>query len=145
MTELDAALQRLRDAGYKITGARRAVLSVLQESGGHITSSDIVERVKAHDPTVGRASVFRTLELLTSLSIIRPTYVESRAPSYVLLTAEGHHAHIICSNCKLVIELDDCHADQLLHELEDRYHFQMSGHLWEFYGICEACAESSKN
>ncbi|MEJ2151199.1 MAG: transcriptional repressor, partial [Chloroflexota bacterium] len=67
MAELDAALQRLRDAGYKITGARRAVLSVLHESGGHITSSDIVERVKAHDPTVGRASVFRTLELLTNL------------------------------------------------------------------------------
>ena len=142
MAELDAALQRLRVAGYKITGARRAVLSVLHESGGHITSSDIVERVKAHDPTVGRASVFRTLELLTNLSIIRPTYVESRAPSYVLLTEEGHHAHLICSNCKLVIELDDCHADQLLHELEDRYHFQMSGHLWEFYGLCEACAKS---
>jgi Fur family ferric uptake transcriptional regulator len=142
MTELDAALQRLRDAGYKITGARRAVLNALHESGGHITSSDIVERVKAHDPSVGRASVFRTLELLTSLSIIRPTYGESRAPSYVLLTAEGHHAHLICSNCKLVIELDDCHADQLLLELEERYHFQMSGHLWEFYGICEACARS---
>jgi Fur family ferric uptake transcriptional regulator len=143
MTELEAALQRLRDAGYRITGARRAVLNVLQESGGHITSSGIIERVKAYDPTVGRASVFRTLELLTTLSIIRPTYAESRAPSYVLLTEEGHHAHLICSNCKLVIELDDCHADQLLAELEDRYHFQMSGHLWEFYGLCEACARSS--
>ena len=143
MTELDAALQRLRDAGYKITGARRAVLNVLHESGGHITSSDIIKRVKAHDPAVGRASVFRTLELLTDLSLIRPTYVESRALSYVLLSTEGHHAHIICSNCKLVIELDDCHAVQLLLELEDRYNFRISGHLWEFYGLCETCAQSS--
>ncbi|HEC22939.1 MAG TPA: transcriptional repressor [Chloroflexi bacterium] len=140
MQALETALRKLRDAGYKITEARRAVLNVLQESGGHLTSSQILARVGAYDPSIGRASVFRTLDLLTSLSIIRPTYFNSRTPSYVLMTQEGHHAHIVCTHCHATIELDDCHVGQLVQELEARYNIRLAGHLLEFYGLCPSCA-----
>src|SRR5688572_18709148 len=93
MSGLEASLQKLRDAGYKITNARRAVLQALQASD-HLTSSEIMERVELDDPSIGRASIYRTLELLTSLAIARPTYLNPTTPTYVLMSQDGHHSHI---------------------------------------------------
>jgi Fur family ferric uptake transcriptional regulator len=143
MTEnLSPRAQRLRDAGHKLTNARLTVLNVLEASGGHITSADVLARVDAIDPSIGRASVFRTLELLTSLSIIRPTYMHgSQTPSYVLLP-EGHHHHIVCTNCNRVIEFDECCLQDMAADLEQRLHVRLTGHLLEFYGLCEECQDS---
>jgi Fur family ferric uptake transcriptional regulator len=131
--------QRLRDAGHKLTDARLTVLSVLEDSGGHITSAEVLDQVNAIAPNVGRASVFRALDLFTRMSIIRPTYVDSSVtPTYVLLP-DGHHHHIICTNCNRVIEFEDCHLTALEGELESTLHVKLTGHLLEFYGLCDRC------
>lgn len=138
--ELSPRALRLRDAGHKLTNARLTVLQVIEESGGHITSAEVLEQVNQVDPSIGRASVFRTLDLLTSLSIIRPTYLHSSiTPTYVLLP-DGHHHHIICTNCNRVIEFEDCGLSGIEGKLEDRFHVKLTGHLLEFYGICERCS-----
>lgn len=137
--ELSPRALRLRDAGHKLTNARLTVLDVIEESGGHITSAEVLEKVNAADSSIGRASVFRTLDLLTSLSIIRPTYINSSlTPTYVLLP-DGHHHHIICTNCNRVIEFEDCALSGIEAELESRLHVKLTGHLLEFYGLCDKC------
>jgi Fur family transcriptional regulator, ferric uptake regulator len=136
---LSPRAQRIHDAGHKLTNARLTVLNVLESSGGHITSAEVLEQVSESDPTIGRASVFRTLDLLTSLSIIRPTYMHSSmTPTYVLLP-DGHHHHIICTNCNRVIEFEDCGLSDIAAQLEARFHVKLTGHLLEFYGLCEQC------
>lgn len=136
---LSPRAHRLREAGHKITNARLTVLDVLEKSGGHITSAEVLEQVAVADSSIGRASVFRTLDLLTSLSIIRPTYINSSlTPTYVLLP-DGHHHHIVCTNCNRVIEFDNCGLAAIAAELEARLHVKLSGHLLEFYGLCDRC------
>ncbi len=140
---LSPRAQRLREAGYKLTNARLTVLAALEEGDGHITSTEVLERVNHRDPAIGRASVFRTLDLFTQLSIVRPTYIDSSVtPTYVLMPG-GHHHHIICTNCNRVIEFEDCGLDKLRRELEQRYGVHLTGHLLEFYGLCEDCASES--
>jgi Fur family ferric uptake transcriptional regulator len=132
-------IQRLRQAGYKLTNARLTVLRVLEKSGGHVTSTIVLEQVGHLDSHIGRASVFRTLDLFTRLGIIRPTYIEgSMTPSYVLLP-DGHHHHIICTNCNRVIEFEECDLDAISAELEARLKVEITGHLLEFYGLCHDC------
>lgn len=132
--------QRLKDAGYKLTNARLVVLAALEQGGGHMTSSEVLDAVDTIDSSIGRASVFRTLDLLTHLAIIRPTYIHSSAtPTYVLMP-EGHHHHIICTNCNRVIEFEDCGLSTLERRLEAQFGVQLVGHLLEFYGLCEVCA-----
>lgn len=140
MTSIERALDRLRESGYKITNARQTVVSVLCESPGHLTSAEVLERVEARDPAIGRASVFRTLDLLTDLAIIRPTYLEPRTPNYVVMPTDGHHAHLVCTYCNQVVELDECHVSELLDDVAARYDFQLTGHLLELYGCCSDCA-----
>ncbi len=80
---LSPRAQRLRDAGYKLTNARLTVLDALEDHDGHVTSTELLERVNALDPSIGRASVFRTLDLFTQLrSSARPTSTAaSRRPT----------------------------------------------------------------
>lgn len=131
--------QRLRQAGYKLTYARLTILEVLQQLGGHCTSGDVLEAVAEIDASIGRASVFRTLDLLTQLGIIRPTYIHTSAtPQYVMMP-DGHHHHIICTNCNRVIEFDDCGLSALEERLQAELNIKIKGHLLEFYAVCDAC------
>ncbi len=135
-----ANTRRLRHAGYKLTNARVMVLQVLENSPGHITSADVLEWVHRMDDSIGRASVFRTLDLLTQLNIIRPTYIESSVTPHYVLLPDGHHHHIVCTNCNRTIEFHDCELEQVKARLEARFNVQITGHLLEFFGRCETCA-----
>ncbi|HEX2618598.1 MAG TPA: Fur family transcriptional regulator [Phototrophicaceae bacterium] len=132
-------LQRLRDAGFKLTNARVTVLNVLEASHDHMTSAQVIDAVSSVDPGIGRASVFRSLDLLTNLAIIRPTYIDSSVtPKYVLLP-DGHHHHIVCTRCNRVIEFDDCGLSELARRLESQYEIKITGHLLEFFARCNDC------
>ena len=139
MSEENLHILSLKQAGYRLTQARLTVLKVLEAEHGHITSADVLEKVERVNPAIGRASVFRTLELLTQLGIIRPTYIStSSTPTYVLMHG-GHHHHVICTECKRFFEFDDCGLEALTSNLQATLGIEISGHLLEFYGVCAAC------
>jgi Fur family transcriptional regulator, ferric uptake regulator len=139
MSNLEQHKNRLKNAGYKLTNARLCVLQAIDNLGGHCTSGEVLEKVAGVDESIGRAIVFRTLELLTQLGIIRPTYMESSmTPQYVMLP-NGHHHHVICTNCNRVIEFEDCGLSGLAAALEKQFKLVITGHLLEFYAICENC------
>jgi len=134
-------IQSLKQAGYRLTQARLTVLEVLEAEHGHITSADVLEKVERINPAIGRASVFRTLELFTQLGFIRPTYINSSAtPTYVLMHG-GHHHHVICTECKRFFEFDNCGMEALTRNLQRELDVQISGHLLEFYGVCADCRD----
>ena len=132
-------IDRLRLAGHKLTPPRQAVLQVLDEDDGHLSHSEILERGQAIYPALGRATVYRTLELLTSLGVVRPIYLGDQSVCFT--RADGAHHHLICSECGQVIEFDECVIDQLQESLSERLNFQIRGHLLEFYGRCDRCQE----
>lgn len=143
MNHLSQRAQRLRDAGYKLTTARLTVLDVLEQSDEHLTSTEVLDAVAALNPRIGRASVFRTLDLLTRLSIVRPTYIDSSmTPSYVMLPG-GHHHHIVCTQCHRLYEFEDCGLGELSRQLETKFNVELTGHLLEFYGVCHDCQDQA--
>ncbi len=133
-------VERLRNAGYKITPPRLAVLQVIEQEGGHLDPAQILRRAQAIHPAIGRATVYRTLELLTQLNIVRPIYVGEHGPTYI--RAEGGHHHLVCSTCGIVVDFDQCVAGEMTRELTDRFGFQIQSHLLEFYGLCAKCQPS---
>ena len=130
---------RLRNAGYKITPPRRAVIEVVLSEGEHLDPNEILHRAQELHPQTGRATVYRTLELLTTLGIVRPIYVGEHGPTYI--RAEGGHHHLVCSHCGTVTDFDQCVADTMERELETRFGFEIRSHLLEFYGICARCRQ----
>lgn len=136
---LEKHIETLRAAGYKITKARLTVLQAIEDLGGHVTSTEILHAVYQADSSIGRASVFRTLDMLTRLCIVRPTFVDGHhGPSYVLMP-EGHHHHIVCTHCHRVYEFDECNLDDIADTLADKFNMELTGHLVEVYGLCAEC------
>ena len=133
--------ERLRDAGYKITPPRLAVLQVIEQEGEHLDPAQILRRAQRIHPAIGRATVYRTLELLTELNIVRPIYVGEHGPTYI--RAEGGHHHLVCSTCGVVVDFDQCMAGEMMRELSERFGFQIQSHLLEFYGRCAQCQVAS--
>jgi Fur family transcriptional regulator, ferric uptake regulator len=128
----------LHDNGYRLTAARRAILAVLAQAGGHVSADELADLVRVDVPGVGRMTVYRTLDLLHELELVRPVYQGTGAAHYVLME-DGHHHHLVCSTCDRVIEFDDCVLEEVEKIVGQRFNFEVKGHLLEFYGRCQEC------
>jgi Fur family ferric uptake transcriptional regulator len=129
----------MAERGYRLTNARQAIVAALVACEGHISADDLVESVRRDAPGVGRMTVYRTLELLTGLGLIRPVYLGTGAAHYILLV-HGHHHHLVCSSCHRVFEFGACALSELEDSIGREYGFEVHGHLLELFGRCRDCA-----
>ena len=128
-------LRRPSDAIVRLV----AVSLVMLTGWGGVVSLGQVAIMGAGAVVTANLIADHNLDLFTSLSIIRPTYLHSSlTPTYVLLP-DGHHHHIICTNCNRVIEFEECSLAGMAAVLEKRLGVRLSGHLLEFYGLCDKC------
>lgn len=134
--------ERVQQAGYRLTEARLAVLVALEEmpSGQHLSAGRVLAMGRCRHPKLSRATVYRTLELLTSLGLLRPIYLGG-SDRYYIRSDEGHH-HIVCSGCGRVVGFDECAVGDLERRLAKRLGFLIQGHLLEFYGLCGPCQQA---
>lgn len=133
----ERAAEQMRLAGYKLTPPRLAVLNILDDNDEHLTRAQILARVQQAQPTIGRATVYRTLDLLIRLGVVRPIYLGEQQVCFTRAD-RGHH-HLICSDCGQVVEFDECALGELQDTLARRLNFDIRGHLLEFYGLCQRC------
>lgn len=130
----------LKQAGYKLTPARLAVIEVLESHLEHLSHSQILIEGQKIYPKLSRATVYRTMDLLVELRLMRPLYLND--PTQRFISAKGGHHHLICTGCDKTIEFDHCTVSQLAQELSAQYNFQIRNHLLEFQGLCETCCQN---
>jgi len=133
--------QALRNHGFKLTRARHAVLQVLGQASVHLKATDLHRAVRAIDPCVGLASVYRTLDLLSRLGLLRLVHTNHRHRHYAQATHEHAH-HLLCNDCGRVVEFSDCQVERLIKTLARRTRFVIEGHSIELYGRCPDCHQA---
>jgi Fur family ferric uptake transcriptional regulator len=131
--------EKLKQAGYKLTRSRLAVLETLETHPEHLDHAQILKAGRHIYPHLSRATVYRTMELLVELNLFRPLYLSD--PTQRFVSAAGGHHHLVCTKCGTIYEFENCHADQLMRELAEKYHFLILNHLVEFQGLCENCQQ----
>jgi Fur family ferric uptake transcriptional regulator len=142
---MSESLQKaLESRGYRLTTARRVILDTLVESGGHLTADEVAERARQRATGLGRMTVYRTLDLLCDLGLLRPVYQGTGAAHYILMQ-DGHHHHLVCTTCSRVIEFGECGFDEMHRRVAERFGFRVDGHLLELYGVCEACRTTTNH
>lgn len=137
-TALHTLFERVREKGYKLTRPRRVVIEVLAEGEAHMGAAEIVAAVRRRAPQVGRASVYRALELLIRLGVVQVSAM-GRATTVYMLTPAHHHHHLVCVECRRIVEFEECALRELERALAERFGFLVQGHLVEIYGKCAAC------
>ncbi|CAN5910692.1 Fur family transcriptional regulator [soil metagenome] len=121
---------KMRGGGYKATPQRVAVLEALEAE-----QHQSLEGIRKRCPRVGLVTIYRTLDLLGRLGLVRRLDLGD-GPRYEL--AEDHHHHLICERCGTISEFDECPLDINRLPLKNS-EFEPHSHSLEVYGRCGAC------
>ena len=132
---------QLRSRGYRLTPQRQLVLEAVG-SLGHGTPDEIVTAVRRTASGVNISTVYRTLELLEELGLVRHTHLGHGAPTYSIAT-DDDHVHLVCRDCGLVdeapLELVQAAVDRLSRDKG----FKVDVGHFPVFGRCRACGESA--
>ncbi|MEA2536708.1 MAG: Fur family transcriptional regulator, ferric uptake regulator [Chloroflexota bacterium] len=139
MTDPQALMAALDGAGYRITGPRRALSRLIAERRGHFTAADLVAEARSKQLGVGRATVFRALDLFEDLGVVERLDLPSGEHAYVPCEPIHHH-HVICSRCGRTEEIDDRGIDEVTGSIARRTGYRIDSHRLELFGLCPACA-----
>jgi Fur family transcriptional regulator, ferric uptake regulator len=135
-TELTRALD---EAGYRMTGSRRAVAELIAGRDGAFETADLVGDSSRRRLRVARATIFRTLELLVGLGAVERLDLPSGAHSYVRCETTRHHHHLVCTRCQRAVDLEELGMSAIVAEAERRTGYRVNRHRVELWGLCPAC------
>jgi Fur family transcriptional regulator, ferric uptake regulator len=138
LPSLDEVGELLVRHGHRMTEPRRVVAGAVLEQARPFTAEGIVALVRERAPDVGRATVYRTLELLASLDVLTRVLRSDGHPAYIA-GAPGHRHHLVCSGCGETVAFSACPVDDLVRDLSRDTSFRIHGHLLEVFGECPAC------
>lgn len=129
----------LDQAGYRLTEPRRAVADLIAAREGHFTAADLLDDAKARRLGIGRATIFRALDLFTELNVLERLDLPTGEHAYVPCEPAHHHHHVVCSTCGRTTEVDDAGLVDAVEEIQRRTGWQVESHRLELYGRCPRC------
>ena len=133
----DELADRLRGSGYRLTPQRQLILGAVEELG-HATVDEVLARVRTQASAVNASTVYRTLEVLEELGLVRHTHLSDRAPTYHS-AREPEHFHLVCRTCQRVRSVEPAAASALIATLRSDHGFDVDlGHL-AIFGQCVDC------
>lgn len=135
-TSLKSTLHR---RGLRMTPQRQLVLDAVRELG-HATPEQICTQVQRAAPAVNITTVYRTLDLLEELRLVRHTHLGHGAPTYS--EREHEHVHLVCHHCGAVSEAPTALMDELADRLREREDFELDVTHVALSGRCATCREA---
>ncbi len=131
----------LRAHGLKLTRQREAILDRIFQAGGHFSADELHERMQSSALKVGKATVYRTLELLAKGGFLEAHDFGTGSAVYEKILGRAHHDHMVCMACGKVLEFHCEEIEKLQQEQAARYHFQLVSHSHHMFGYCSACSK----
>ncbi len=130
----------LREKGYKATPSRLSLLQILARADAPLS---IPEILKHSDDGLTQATVYRALESLIDVRIVRRIDVGHTHAHYELESVEKHHHHLICKTCGKMEDVERCDIEDIEKSvLKKSTNFAMiKDHSLEFFGYCKKCAK----
>jgi Fur family ferric uptake transcriptional regulator len=133
-----AILTGLDRAGYRATEPRRMLAALIATLDGHFTAAELDRQARDRRLGIGRATIFRTLEVLETLGIVERLDLPSGEHAYVAC-ARAHHHHVVCSRCGRASEIDDAGLRIVVSEIAIRTGYRVDEHRLELFGLCPEC------
>ncbi len=133
---------RLRGAGERVTRQRLLVADALGAMGRQATAQELYDHLRRSDPSIGRATVFRTLESLVIAGVARRLELGGHVYGYVACRPEHHH-HLACDRCGRVEEIGEAYIAPVAERVAADIGFRIDDARMDFYGLCADCARTA--
>jgi Fur family ferric uptake transcriptional regulator len=135
----------------RITSQRQAIVDTVFSTEKHFTAEQLLEWSRRRDKSVSRATVYRTLPLLTESGLVREMDFGKAYKFYDPNYAEHpNHNHIICNDCEKIVEFESDKIEKLESEITRRLGFAIKTQRLQITGTCEelkrlgACKKKSR-
>jgi Fur family transcriptional regulator, ferric uptake regulator len=125
--------------GLRSTSQRELILDEFLRQTKHISAEELYDLVKMRDKTIGQATVYRVLKLLSESGIAREVNFGDGSIRYEHDLGHEHHDHLVCTSCGKMLEVVDPAIETLQKALAEKYGFTLSDHEMYLYGICADC------
>jgi Fe2+ or Zn2+ uptake regulation protein len=132
----------LDQAGYRLTQPRRALAALISGRDGHFTAADLLVEARDRRLGIGRATIFRALDLFADLGLLERLDLPTGDHAYVPCEPVHHH-HVVCSECGTSTEVHDAGIQAVVDEVEQRTGFRIDSHRLELYGRCPVHAAAA--
>ena len=131
--------------GLNLTRQREEVLRCLMAAERHLALDDVYAAAKRRDPTIGRATVFRTLRLLQECGLVAEVGSADGRARFELKADRPHHDHMICVECGGITEFESPMMEQFQNEAIKRHGFVALWHRHEIFGRCADCSKRQRH
>lgn len=137
--EMSTLTGRLRDKSRKITGPRAAILEILRQHPHPFTNKEILAGLPKGQCDL--ATVYRSMHLLEKMGMVKRFDFGDGVARFELVGEgdDGHHHHLVCTQCAEVVEIDDCFTAEVEQRIAAANGFKAVTHKLEFFGICPEC------
>ncbi len=132
----DAVLNGLKGKGFRLTKVRYALVDFILNQSGHWTIQELTERVQKKIPTVGQATVYRTVGLLHAQGALTESHFGGGIAHYEVSPQE-HHDHLKCLDCGHIVEFENDQIEKLQEKVAKSLGFKLKDHRMELFGACQ--------
>jgi len=134
----------LREAGFRAGGARAAVLDLMAGQDCCASAQEIHESLRARGRSVGIASVYRVLEVLSELRLVQRIDVGDGVARFEPAPPGGdHHHHVVCDDFGKVEPFSDASLERAIASASDRVGYRVDAHEVVLRGECGDCRAAS--
>ena len=126
--------------GRRLTGPRQVIVNFVAPRRDHFSAQEVWEDLRATRQGVGRATVFRTLELLAELGVLDRVHAGDGCHRYAVCETRHHH-HLMCLDCSTVVLIAASEIERQIHRMAREADFELLTHHLELIGRCGACRE----
>jgi len=138
---LDSFRRFLRGRSLPVTSQREQVAEALFSSTRHLSADEIEQALRERGVHVGKATIYRTLDLLAESGMISERDFGEGFRRYERVPGHPHHEHLVCLRCGKVVEFSNDRLERLKSLVAEEYGFQHSHHRLEIYGVCRECRQ----
>ncbi len=129
--------------GLRLTSQRRAIIDLVFATEEHFTADQLLAWAQVRDRSVSRATVYRTLALLTESGLVREMDFGKECKHYDPNYANHpNHSHIICKDCERIVEFESDKIEQLESEISQRLGFSVTSQRLQITASCDALKKS---
>jgi Fur family transcriptional regulator, ferric uptake regulator len=133
----------LRDIGLPVTSQREAVAAVVFDSEAHLSVDDIERQLRERGERIGKATVYRTLDLLVRSRLVEEHDFGEGFKRYEhRLSSHPIHEHLICMECGKVEEFESRELYRVESRVRSEHGFVPVKRRLEIYGLCRECHEA---
>jgi Fur family ferric uptake transcriptional regulator len=141
MNETAIFQQFLADKNLKHSRKRDWILEIFLRIEKHLTAEDLWSAVRKKHPSVGFATVYRTMKLLCESGMCRELIFDDGTTRYEHKYGHEHHDHLICTECGRCLEVVDEKIERLQEHLMKHHGFSPQYHRMDLYGVCKKCKD----